>query len=584
MDNGEDVSSNASTVSVSDNSGEPQSPTSERIVRFEERCVLIPEMVHERSKGPRIVTKSFSLPLWRKGSFTMGTTVHPPPETDQDDDHPSYAENNHVTVKLPIPSITLKAMPKSPPRAEVVPLPPCLTHRSLHPARAESASSPSTSTSPPRARLARSPSLPTAPTLATLQTVPLRPCCPACVHTAEAALLPDWNEDVRFSKGALRRRRSASVERYAFELNHNHNHGANHTGSGSLLPLRVDEVDRKRTRSSSPPPPCPSTSPLRISTNGCSSKSAGSVGTAYSIPTLEKIADDEDQLFPLPSPKRTPTSSPRASPIPSPSASSTNVVLPDAASRSGGAVKDNMRVNFPSVSAKDAQKANGTAQPAATGGTQRSESPTATTLILGVVRVPSPLPIAIPPSSKKDKDQEVSLNSPMSSPPSSPSMENHPSPPSSPLFYSPSQSSVVTTPASSPPQKDSRTFSLSSSGTSPSILSNLMDHSAISPSTSSPSSHPPSSYIPPSQTTRHTSGSPPSPSTSPPTSPPSSFTTPSSLSDGNTDASKRRPRRPSFPKPGSLLKAGAGVLKGMNLSSSIGSMNGQTSGGVRLAL
>jgi len=78
---------------------EPQSPASSdndgRVVRFDNECVLIPEYSSQR--GPRVVTRSYSLPLWkRRGAPTS--------ETDAIHDLSSNSpEETHVVIRVPIP-------------------------------------------------------------------------------------------------------------------------------------------------------------------------------------------------------------------------------------------------------------------------------------------------------------------------------------------------------------------------------------------------------------------------------------------------------------------------------------------------
>ena len=85
----------------------------ERAVRFEETCVLIPEAT-KPSRTPRLVTKSLSLPLWRKGAFSIGSPPSTPAAHDvvvEEDGGPSsatghaqaYVEAEHVVMKIPVP-------------------------------------------------------------------------------------------------------------------------------------------------------------------------------------------------------------------------------------------------------------------------------------------------------------------------------------------------------------------------------------------------------------------------------------------------------------------------------------------------
>ena len=53
--------SSTSASSPNDSDEQPQTPK----VRFDQECVLIPDPVPQ-SRMPRLVTKSYSLPLWRR--------------------------------------------------------------------------------------------------------------------------------------------------------------------------------------------------------------------------------------------------------------------------------------------------------------------------------------------------------------------------------------------------------------------------------------------------------------------------------------------------------------------------------------
>jgi hypothetical protein len=59
----------------------------ERVVRFHDECILIPE---SRLKRPRLLSKSYSLPLWKKK----------PPSSTSDSDPD---ESSNVVFKVPVP-------------------------------------------------------------------------------------------------------------------------------------------------------------------------------------------------------------------------------------------------------------------------------------------------------------------------------------------------------------------------------------------------------------------------------------------------------------------------------------------------
>ncbi|TFK38735.1 hypothetical protein BDQ12DRAFT_665976 [Crucibulum laeve] len=73
------------------------SPTSEldggRVVRFDSECVLIPD--HSRSKRPRVLTKSYSLPLWKRKAQQTSDS-----EGGEDVLASPVAEETHVVLKV----------------------------------------------------------------------------------------------------------------------------------------------------------------------------------------------------------------------------------------------------------------------------------------------------------------------------------------------------------------------------------------------------------------------------------------------------------------------------------------------------
>lgn len=64
----------------------------ERVVRFDNECVLIPESVL-CSKRPKLITKSYSLPLWKKKAAAVSDT-----ELDL-----KVNEENHIVLRVPVP-------------------------------------------------------------------------------------------------------------------------------------------------------------------------------------------------------------------------------------------------------------------------------------------------------------------------------------------------------------------------------------------------------------------------------------------------------------------------------------------------
>ena len=112
------LSNSPSTPSLSDNNVvlagmlSSSSGDNERAVRFEETCVLIPEAT-KPSRTPRLVTKSYSLPLWRRRGFSIGSPSSPPAhdalvEEDlgsgsHDASTHVHVEADHVVMKIPVP-------------------------------------------------------------------------------------------------------------------------------------------------------------------------------------------------------------------------------------------------------------------------------------------------------------------------------------------------------------------------------------------------------------------------------------------------------------------------------------------------
>ncbi|KAH9927423.1 uncharacterized protein BXZ73DRAFT_90706 [Epithele typhae] len=158
---------------------EPTAPK----VRFDQECVLIPDP-SPVSRLPRFVTKSYSLPLWKRKRD---------PSVDSEDDLPE----DHVTFKVSVPSITTKA--RSPSRdSPHTPLVPCLVYQDP------------ISPLPHTPRRPRRASLPVPPITTDIITVPLRACCAQCYTSIDECVKKGEHWEVRFSRGAARRRKSVS--------------------------------------------------------------------------------------------------------------------------------------------------------------------------------------------------------------------------------------------------------------------------------------------------------------------------------------------------------------------------------------
>ncbi|KAJ8591604.1 hypothetical protein M405DRAFT_99993 [Rhizopogon salebrosus TDB-379] len=298
-------------------------------VRFDDQCVLIPELPH-RHRLPKMVTKSYSLPLWKRRSSSLGGS----PEMD------IFApEDSHVILRVPIPSFSSKAQsPTRARRSDPKPLSPCLVQRSP----SDSSAFPLTGPGSPQCprRPSRRASL--SPSRSDLVTIPLRPCCTACEAVTEASRLQGdtWTE--HFSRSA-RRWRTFSAGESPRTITVEGSVAAASFGLGRGVPISVDEVDKRRRSTDlgvttevwlnegecSTPGEMSAVrtqQPLMIGTQRSSSPLRIpnlSVPSTPRIPEEEDDEDDEDQLFPLPSPRR----SPATSPAPSPSASTSCIGL-----------------------------------------------------------------------------------------------------------------------------------------------------------------------------------------------------------------------------------------------------------------
>ena len=311
-------------------------------VRFETQCVVIPDHAHG-SRRPRVVTKSYSLPLWKKRTSSSGSSASVRPEDT------SFEENqSHLELRVPLPTYvywlldmhqctqlcaSFSFKPHSKARSvDHTPLPPCLIHR-------PQPSGPSCTSTPSRARHTRTSRKlsPSSSSCSHIVTVPLRPCCTACQSITEAALVDGdaWPE--RFSRAASRRR-STSADGSPRTITVAGS--AASAAYGTLgVSISVDEVDRRRRSSDTGPSTTSQATlwsddvktkegcrvPLILRRTAASSSSAADARPPPSptrrtpaTPCIPEEEDDENEneneLFPLPSPKRTPTASPVASP------------------------------------------------------------------------------------------------------------------------------------------------------------------------------------------------------------------------------------------------------------------------------
>ncbi|CAL1696832.1 unnamed protein product [Somion occarium] len=268
-------------------------------VRFDNECVLIPDPPPQ-SRLPRMVKRSYSLPLWKRRSSSKG-----PIEVDVEKPPADGAEDNHLHFTVSVPSFLNKA--RSPTRGEHPhqPLVPCIINHDH----------------PPTPRRCRRPSLSLPPRTDVL-TIPLRACCQDCYPITEESLKEgsEWQE--KFTHGA-RRRRNSSGDAY------NHTHVRAHRKVSDDTPgfdsvLQVDEVEKLRKSKASRTAE-PSTSPTHDDDGSLlPSLTRRVVVRATDItPPAKAVAcsppieeEDEDQLFPLPNgPRRTPIPSPNPSTI-----------------------------------------------------------------------------------------------------------------------------------------------------------------------------------------------------------------------------------------------------------------------------
>ncbi|KAH9836649.1 uncharacterized protein C8Q71DRAFT_52815 [Rhodofomes roseus] len=206
-------------------------------VRFEADCILIPDP-SPVSRMPRLVTKSYAVPLWRKRNQSQEPSAISDSETDVRDDE-------HVVFKVSVPSIAIRT--RSPSRSEFVhrPLVPCLVHHHHHPSYPSD--SPSTSVYTPRRpfRAASVPSSPRPIPSAQIVTIPLRPCCPDCVHSMDACLRQGAHWQEKFTRGALHLQRRASSSDARSDFSAHRRLYDTLPGFDSVVgSLAVDEVDK----------------------------------------------------------------------------------------------------------------------------------------------------------------------------------------------------------------------------------------------------------------------------------------------------------------------------------------------------
>ncbi|KAK7065005.1 hypothetical protein R3P38DRAFT_63466 [Favolaschia claudopus] len=195
-------------------------------VRFDAECILIPDLSSTGTRRPRMVTKSYSLPLWKKTTTSSGR-----------EEVAEEGASAHVMLKVALPRFTTKKSsrdrtPSRSPPAIAPTLPSCLrtppillgsvttttpdasstSFSILGPSLASTSKISQSEVTPLPEATPLSPPLPPlsavhitspSPTPAVI-TVPLRPCCLECALNAKMEVLEE-----SFSRGALRVRRRA---------------------------------------------------------------------------------------------------------------------------------------------------------------------------------------------------------------------------------------------------------------------------------------------------------------------------------------------------------------------------------------
>ncbi|GJE92124.1 hypothetical protein PsYK624_082770 [Phanerochaete sordida] len=241
-------------------------------VQFDDTCVVIPDPVVQ-SRMPRLIKKSYSLPLWRRRAASN------PPPADALEVAPGPDDRPGVSITVPLPSFSKS---RSPSRGEHAhqPLVSCLVN----------------GPTPTPRKHARRPSLPLPPSADAI-TLPLRPCCHECYPITEECLRDDIAWEERFTRGA-RRRRNSSAE------NRQHAHVARHRKVCDAIPgfesvVFADEVDKRRSATFDEPPPPPDDSDVE-------QQLAPSISRRLQLtpPTSRAVIAEEAEadLFPLPSP------------------------------------------------------------------------------------------------------------------------------------------------------------------------------------------------------------------------------------------------------------------------------------------
>jgi hypothetical protein len=281
-----------STSTVVPTPSSPSSPSSPSTpsspchrVHFDQTCVLIPEATEPPTI--RLTAKTYAIPTWAR----LGRPS-------------SYHEPSTITLKLPRSVLLFLSLGKDPPPAHALvpslgkhkhkpnhcsqraPLHPCLRHsQSPFPGHSDTVrDAPSGDDNPyppisPKVTTRRSTTFDNHSS-APVQTVPLRDCCQACLASVEKALQADYSE--HFTKAAARRRRMSETDLPSLPR--------------PLLPHNVKVDEAECARSSKGP----------LAARACGSRSARGKKPASLVSPPAAIEEDENLLFPLPSPRRSP--------------------------------------------------------------------------------------------------------------------------------------------------------------------------------------------------------------------------------------------------------------------------------------
>ena len=156
-------------------------------------------------------------------------------------------------------------------------------------------------------------------------TIPLRPCCVNCETVWEESRKEgeQWKE--KFTRGARRLRSLSTDARPVVHHRHGSLDSAHSFERPPTLTIKVDEVDKRKSSGDSRLVVIEPTSPIDLPADA-ERRHASDSSVPSCLNTLGRVKtpipeDDEDQLFPLPLNKR----SPSASPIPSPTGSSSSL-------------------------------------------------------------------------------------------------------------------------------------------------------------------------------------------------------------------------------------------------------------------